>query len=128
VRASMELTENDYILGVWFAEDFQGNNWIMTIKRPKDNMTHWFGEYRFRYKVDDKVFNSQDEKSFYSFEIKDQDEKEVLSQVNRIANVIKIKYGKSFSYTEVKGDIHKFQFRLAQEPFMNIQKLDKGEQ
>ena len=122
----MEIRENDYILGTWFAEDYQGNNWLMTIKRDKNDEVNWQGEYRFRYKVDNKIFNSADTKNFMAFEVKGSEE-EVLKKMEDLAMIIKIKYKKRFKFVDVRGGVEKFQFRMAQEEFTNFKKMDKDE-
>ena len=106
----MNLTENDYILGIWFAEAKDGNNFVMTVKRDKDKPKQWTGEYRFRYKVDDKVFESEDKKSFYEFTISDLTEEEVLAKIENIFNFIKIGYSAKSEYIEIKGNAEKFRF------------------
>ena len=115
----MELKEDDYILGCWFAVDPDDNDWLMTIKRKQDDPLNWTGEYRFRYRVDNKVFQSQDRKSFYSFTITNQTEEQVIEQLNKLVDMIREQYSKFFKYTEIKGNSEKFAFRYLQEDFAN---------
>ena len=121
----MELTEQDYILGAWFAEDYQGNNWLMTIKRDKSDKLNWQGEYRFRYRKDNKVFKSADTKTFKVFELNNQTQEQVLKKIEELIKIIKVKYRKYFKYIEVNGDMMKFQFRMAQEPFANVKRVSR---
>ena len=58
----MEMLPEDYILGVWFACNKEGNDYMMTICKRNNE---WLGEYRFRYRRDEKIFNSKDIKNFY---------------------------------------------------------------
>src|SRR3990167_671736 len=123
----MEIKETDYILGIWFAEDKNGNNFIMLVKRDKNTPKEWIGEYRFRYKVDDKIFDSDDKKSFYEFSIIDLTEKEVLAKIESFFESIKIVYSFKNEYVEIKGDVQKFMFRAAQAEWMNLKRLSKEE-
>lgn len=120
----MEIKDNDYIVGMWFAEAKNGDNWQLTLLK-RDNK--WLGEYRFRYKVDEKVFDSKDKKSFYSFTIDGKmKEKEVIAKLNKLFELIKIKYPKG-KFVEVKGDMDKFMYVMAQEKFIHIKFEKRGE-
>jgi len=118
----MEFTVDDYILGMWFAEAPNGDNWQMTIIKRDGK---WLGEYRFRYKKDDKVWHSNDRKSFYNFKIPEEEtEEEVLKKMEVFFDVIKIQYPRG-EFISIKGDFNKFIFRMAQEPWFNIKKISQ---
>ena len=122
----MEIREDDYILGFWFAEAENGDNWLMLLLRRGEK---YIGQYRFRYKKDDKVFDSKDEKSFYSFSAKTKDiaEGEMIKKINQIFEIVKLRYPLRAKYIEVKGDIHKFSYLGAQEDFFHIKTGSKEE-
>lgn len=62
----IELRDGDYIVGVWIAplppQLGRPGNLMATLWRRDDI---WHLVWRFRYFVDDKVFESADEKSWY---------------------------------------------------------------
>lgn len=117
----MEIHKNDYILGSWYAERDNGDNWLMTIVKRGDV---WLGEYRFRYKKDTKVFNSNDKKSFYSFRVKGKmPEDMVIRAMNELFEILKLRYSKRNKFIEVKGDMDKWIYLLAQEDIMHIKTI-----
>lgn len=60
------INEGDYVLGIWFVSAPSGDDWMGCVIRPKGK-NHFEGNYRFRYRKDDNIFDSDDEKSWYSF-------------------------------------------------------------
>ena len=58
----MEFVEDDYVVGVWFAGG-ETSDWLATLVSRDGQLV---GEYRHRYYIDDKTFDSDDKKSFYS--------------------------------------------------------------
>ena len=65
----IEMNDNTYILGLWYSNDPRtGNNWLCFIERDDSPDGDWKGVYRFRYKRDEKIFNSKDEKSWMTIE------------------------------------------------------------
>tara|TARA_Y100000310_G_C20644506_1_gene795798 strand:- start:1060 stop:1437 length:378 start_codon:yes stop_codon:yes gene_type:complete len=58
----MHLTQDTYVHAMFFMEcdDF---NWMATIFRRGEGP--WQGEYRFRYFMDNKAHDSEDERSWY---------------------------------------------------------------
>lgn len=61
----MQFKKDDRIIGVWFAEKPNGDNFMMTAKAGEKPGIFEF-EYRFRYVKDDRIWDSDDKKSFYS--------------------------------------------------------------
>ena len=120
----MVLTEDSYILGILYAEDKDGNNFMLTVIRHKDNLTEWEGEYRYRYRVDNKVFDSKDIKRIYRFKIKDKTEEQVEDMLKELLEYVKIKFTKFSEYVPIKGDTHKFAFIGAQQDWLHIKKED----
>ena len=50
----------------WFAVAKDGNSDVFgAVYKGEDGV--WYGEYRFRYYVDDKAFGSKDKKNFYGW-------------------------------------------------------------
>jgi hypothetical protein len=61
---SIELSENT--IGIWAVNLRDESDWIGAVWRDGDN---WIMEYRFRYYVDDKTFDSEDVKNWYTHKI-----------------------------------------------------------
>jgi len=123
----MKLEECDYILGCWFAENDKGDNWLMTIKRVKDKSKDWEMEYRFRYKKDDKIWGSSDKKNWYGGIIRNQSEKEIIDTATQAHEIIKKRFSRVSKYVEVKGDLKRFAYLMAQEDWCNMKKLSGDE-
>lgn len=119
----MELNDGDYILGTWFAEQMGFGNFIATVKRGKDGK--WEGEYRFRYYVDDKQFDSQDKKRFYRFTA-DCSEEKMLELMREVFEFVKPMYPNG-PYDEmiVQGSADKFMELAQDRPWFNISKEKK---
>jgi hypothetical protein len=119
----IEIHEKTYILGFWFCEDPKTlNNWLYAVvKNPEDN--HWRCNYRFRYSKDDKIWDSDDEKSWWKMKIPlKETEESIIEKTNLVQSVIALR----FPYTDkiiVKGDIKKLFTLSVGHPWMNI----KGE-
>lgn len=60
----MNITENDYILGLWFIP-FGDSDWLASVKRIGTGK--FFIEYRFRYYAfpESDAFDGRDQKNFY---------------------------------------------------------------
>ena len=124
----MIVNKDDYVLGVWYAENEKNNNWLMTIKRDTKNKEDWQMEYRFRYAKDDKAWDSDDVKNFYNGTITGLSEEEVLEKCNTIFEHIQLEYKKNPKYIEVKGDGEKFAYLMAQENWCNVKMSHKDEE
>lgn len=73
---SFELREHTHIYKLWYVElGDKGNLLGMVLRDPPDE---WRLEYRFRWYRDKKVFNSDDERSFYGFKAKEPDARDRL--------------------------------------------------
>lgn len=63
----IEFKPDSYIVGLWYSENPQTlDNWMCAVWKDKDD-ERWNVFYRMRYKKDDKIFDSKDEKSWYGF-------------------------------------------------------------
>jgi len=102
----IELHENDYILGIWFAEKHDFGNWICIIKRGKDP-NGWVGGYRFRQFSDNKVFDSEDLSESYNIKEKIASEEQMIKSINNIFSIVKLKYCDVHEFVEVKGNLDK---------------------
>lgn len=117
----MEIKPNDYILGMWFAEDMEGNNFLASVKKTTEK---WECEYRFRYIKDDNIFDSKDEKSFYRFTVGiEAPEEQVKGAMEMLFKCIKIKYNKFSEAVLVQGNVDKFFKAVEGKPWCNMKKM-----
>lgn len=120
----MELGNNDYVLGMWFADDKDGNSLMMIVKRG-ENLDSWEGEYTFRYKRDDKIFDSNDVKSRYSFKIEKTSDQEVIEKMNLAFDMMSVRFNNFRDFVEVKGDHSKMVELLKDKKWCHIKKQPK---
>ena len=78
----IELADGDYIIGVWVAPlpdlvERPGNLMAALWRRGTD----WHFVYRFRYFVDDLIFDSQDEKRWYRCTIPPTESEDAVKRV-----------------------------------------------
>jgi len=62
----MTIEFSDKTIGIWAVDLMNGSDFLGGVWRDGDN---YVMEYRFRYYVDDKTFDSEDKKNWYSAEI-----------------------------------------------------------
>lgn len=119
----MELFKEDYVVGVWFAEKKDYGNFQLTVIKRNGA---WLGEYRFRYYVDHKIHGSNDKKSFYTIQPPPETtEEQIIGMGNLITQKLKEIMGCEITeYVEVRGDMDKFLFRLAQKDWFHFKKID----
>lgn len=65
---TIEFDEKDHVVNVWFADDIDGNNLMMILRRREDGQ-HVMN-VRLREKIDDRVFDSEDRKNFWQMTFK----------------------------------------------------------
>lgn len=108
-KKMIEFKEDSYIVGMWYADDPETeNNWMCCVQRSHTNPKCFHGDYRFRYNKDGKIWDSKDEKSWWSFETKEDDtEESVIDAVNKLQSAIALKFP-LVDYLEIKGDVSKF--------------------
>ena len=114
-----DFDEKTYILGFWFAEDNIGNNWMLRVQKNGDD---WHGTFRFRYKKDDKIWDSDDEKIWNSFRLKNVDEKEVIQEINIFFTAVLLEYPRADTLL-VQGGIEKFLELANTKSWMQIKKV-----
>lgn len=115
----MEFHTGDYILGMWFMQNKEGNFMLSVVKRNEE----WIGEYRFRYFVDKKTFGSKDKKSFYSMKLKgNQKESEIIKTMDKIMNGFCESYKPDTTDKILiqSTDINKFMFEMAKRDWCQI--------
>jgi len=117
----MEIRKDDHIIGTWFAEAPNGDDWLLTVLRRGEK---YLGEYRFRYTRDGKIFDSKDKKSFYSLELSAArySEETVIEKLNRLFEIIKTRYSKFHKFIKVCGSFDRWRYLMAQEDFAHIKR------
>lgn len=102
----MELDENTYVLGYWFASDGQ-NNWYLMMTKQNGK---WIGEHTFRYNKDDgDPFLDADKKSRYTFNLDGAvPEEEVIDKIELLFTVIKHKFDDFNDSFLIQGSADKF--------------------
>lgn len=109
----MELLEDDYILGYWFASDKDDNCWYQMIIKRDDK---WMGQYTFRYNEsadNDDPFSGKDRKNIYSMKIKNEMTEDEIIEITNIAfELIKKRYTYFSDMFLIQGNIEKF-FEIA---------------
>lgn len=127
----IELLQDDYIVGFWYSNcPKTENNWLCCVKRNRENKMRYEGTYRFRYKRDDKVFDSSDEKSWMSFESKeDQTEQEMIASIDEIQKNMRFLYP-DMDFLLVQGDLALFMEKSKTKDWMHIKQveIEKGKE
>ncbi len=114
----MEFDDRDYVLGYWIASDKDDNNWYCFVKRSPDGT--WHVRYTFRYHKNTDPWSDDDTKNIYSYEIKkDSTEEFVLSAINKLFDVIKIKFPEFSDHFLVQGDAKKCMEMLKKKDYIH---------
>lgn len=121
---TIELTESSYIVGIWFSSDpITGNDWLCTAIRDPEHPTRFKASSRFRYVKDDKIFDSEDEKSWADFTSQDHaTEEDVIHVMELLQKEIEQGYPDKDKII-VQGDINKFFKLAAGKPWMNMKQV-----
>jgi len=106
----MELQEGDYILGFWFASDYNLDCCYGIVKKTNEK---WIIQQTFRYNKENKEefdpFSGKDKKNIYYYEASlNKSEKSIIESMNEVFDAIKIKYRNESDMFFVRGDASKF--------------------
>jgi hypothetical protein len=118
----IEIDSDSYIVGFWYAScPRTNNNWLCCIIRDPDNPKRYKGWYRFRYSKGDKIFDSDDEKTWVSFtSINDETEFEAIGKMNDMQrNAIKMLYP-DIDCLMIQGDISTFLEKAKTKEWMHL--------
>lgn len=92
MSAFLELKDGRFVLGIWFLSDDAGaSDAMIAAYRDGPDPGEWTLTWRFRYYVDDRVFNSDDVRSVYSAR-KTCAEAELLAAARTLVGVMALKY------------------------------------
>lgn len=118
----MEIDENSYILGYWFASDGENNWYLLMIK--KDGK--WIGQQTFRYnKNGSDPFLGEDEKSISEITIDgSRAEDEVIDTIEKLFELIKKTYSDYSDYFLVRGNAGKFMKIAKDKEYINFKAVN----
>jgi len=117
---TMELSENT--IGIWYVQTSETSDWLMTVNEDNESydMT-----YRWRYYEDDKNFDSDDRKTWYSGTIaKTTTSREKLLAGMRGTVELMLKFpeaGKSWELLVEDHDIKAFMKKFESLPFVHME-------
>lgn len=125
---TIELNEKSYIVGMWFAANEEtGGDWLACVVRNPENPKTYKGWYRFRYIRDSKIFDSEDEKSWYHFETgESEDDESIIKSMDKTHLFISMKYPKK-DRVIIQGDLNKL-FELTKgKSWMHLKEVKSDE-
>lgn len=125
---TVEINEDDYILGVWFGESKDRSNYLITVKRGKTKSS-WDVNLCIQVRKDKKIWRSKDDKSFFKTTMNDLTESEVEGKVNNeLIPMFDELFNHRKCYTEIKGDSEKFAFKIAQQDWAHVKIYNKRQE
>jgi hypothetical protein len=102
----IELNESSYVLGLWFIQ-WDECNWMCCAYRDGDE-ADWKIRYRFRYFADDRVFDSDDRRSWYGVTVSSRVlESEMAQKMEAFALLVSIARNAPIERLIVHGSINK---------------------
>lgn len=105
---TIELVKQSYVLAQWFAENEAGDDFMMCVYKKDKLDLNFVGKYRFRYRKDDKIFDSEDKKVWYTINFFNEAEQLILMKMDYfINNLIAAKF-KKVDKSIVQGDTAKW--------------------
>lgn len=117
----MELANDDYILGYWFASDRDLNCWYMMVIRRDGK---WMMEYTFRYNnsnEDDDAFSGKDEKSVYTVSPKNEmTEIEMIDYADALWNFNRNIFNNMSDRFLVQGGVVKFVEMAKEKDYLHL--------
>lgn len=120
---TIEINDKSYIVGMWFSRDpITNNDWLACIVRDPEQPTRYKGWSRFRYVKDNKIWDSEDRKSWTTFTSREQMNDDEIIGFIRLMQKLECAYPHKDEII-VKGDIKKF-FELAKDKsWMNLKEV-----
>lgn len=121
----IELDDKSYIVGMWFSEDpITGDNWMACVIADPEKKGYFKGWARTRFIKDNKIFDSDDEKRWQSFESRSgQTENYMINTMSEIQASASIVF-KKIDKIIVKGNLKKLMKLSKNHPWMNIKCVD----
>lgn len=122
---TIELNEKSYILCIWFASCPQTENDLMiTVIKDPDKEGYWKGKMRVRQKIDDNIFDSNDLKTWYSFETNvPMTEDEMIRKQHEMMESTKVLFPE-IDFVIVQGGVEAFLEKAKEKPWMHMKVED----
>lgn len=117
----IKLDEESYIVGIWFSSSSTTNNdWMACVVADPENKGRFNIYTRSRYGKDDKIFDSDDTKSWYLHKSSEgQDEDYLIDIVNKLQDMSKIAYDE-LDKVIVKGSVEKLLEMADAHPWLHL--------
>ena len=118
----VEFKPTNYFIGFWFVGG-KDQDWFACVYREQ-GQTNWHLVHRFRYHNDASThpFDNLDKKNYHDASVdgSQKDEKQIIEDVNKVAEVIGIRFEAKPEFVSVSGDGDRALFRLAMQPWAHI--------
>lgn len=128
---TIEIRPENYYWGMWYASHEKGDLMGAAWKEPGGN---WILRFRFRTYKDDRVFDSEDTKSWYELRAKDGEDKTMEEMQHKFTAILAITGVRanvqSLSFIPCKGygeDFAKICLN-PERPYMHTKWLEPGEE
>lgn len=122
--SALELKPDDYIVGAWFSENPSYGNQLIILKKTIDK-DHFEAMIRLRKYKDDKIFDSDDEKTVYHVVI-DKSELEAIEIIEGMIKVVAPLGLDKVDFLEIKGSPTDLIEKGKSKPWFNIMKKPKS--
>ncbi len=132
----IEINPENYYIGMWFFElpkHFSrfgnGGDFMMCVSRKKTEPTTWKIVFRFRHKKDDRIWDSDDEKSWYSATATNKTEAQIEQDMHDYIKTIGVVAHEIGDFFPIHGDGDEFARKITESPpkWMHAKHLTKEE-
>ncbi len=116
----MSIVLSEHTLGIWFVSLGKESDWLGSVWKTDEG---YEVVYRFRYYVDDKTFDSEDTKHWYSTKIsKDNaDDDKVIKTMRDMAEMLwAASGGKRYELMMGRGGVEEFMVEYEKLPFVSM--------
>lgn len=126
----MNIKDGDYIVGLWFvtipphSKHPRGGDWMASLVRKKGETEFRF-EYRFRWYVDERIFDHEDETNWYCYSVPDTEDEAVWNIQLAAGNLAKSAKG-TVEFMPVRGGFKEFYAEASSGKYkwLHLQMLD----
>lgn len=121
----IKLDENSYMVGIWFASSTKtGNDWMAYLIADPENKGLFKIYMRTRYKKDEKIFDSKDEKSWMIATSKEGDDEEfMINMLDTMHQASRMAYDE-LDKIIIKGDVVKMMEMAKDKDWIHLKSED----
>jgi len=132
----IEIKPEDYYLGMWFFElpdQFsrfgKGGDFMLCVQRKKTEPTTWQITFRFRYKKDGRIWDSDDEKSWYRATATGKTEAQMEQDMHGFIKTIGVAAARIADFFPIRGDGDEFARKIQESPppWMHAKQMSREE-